>query len=248
MTTVLLVPGAFSFGNTDSVRAAFGGPQSLLTQLGDNSNANVVPVQYNDWDTINGATNGAQKIDAAMHAVDPAQKIVVVGHSYGAVSNCVWLRTLGLTSTLDPSRITFVNAANSIRPGGAGAQPSGLSSELWLYLPVGPVSTKWKVYDCAREFDKWADYPNVSTSAYYWQALGNVGAGDNASTTVAGVPNNIHNSYQNVSLTDPAAVSHVVGNVTFMLFKTTPLPNAGGATWAQINTAYNRICTPNWTN
>ena len=239
-----------SFGNTTTVEAAFGGPQSLLTQLGDESNANVVPVKYNDWDTFNGATDGAQKIDAALHAADPSQKIVLVGHSYGAVANCVWLRTLGLTSTISPSRLTIVNAANSIRPGGAGAQPSGLSSELWLYLPVGPVSTKWTVYDCAREFDKWADYPNVSSSQYYWQALGNVGAGDNTTGigSVNGVPNNIHNSYQQVSLTDPNAAHTQVGSVKFMLFKTTPMPNASGCTWAQINSAYNRIVTPTWSN
>jgi hypothetical protein len=39
MTTVLTLPGAFSFGNMTTVQAAFGGPRALLTQLGDHSKA-----------------------------------------------------------------------------------------------------------------------------------------------------------------------------------------------------------------
>jgi hypothetical protein len=76
------------------------------------------------------------------------ENIVLFGHSYGAVSNCVWLRTFGLTSTISPSRLTIVNIANSIRPN------NGLAAMLYLYLPVGPVSTKYQTYDVAREYDK----------------------------------------------------------------------------------------------
>jgi hypothetical protein len=234
MTTVLLVPGAFSFGNTSSVEPSFGGPQSLLTQLGDGTQAAVVPVMYNDWDVINGSTDGAAKIDAALHEADPSQNIVLLGHSYGAVSSCVWLRTYGLTSTISPSRLTIVHIGNSIRPN------NGLAAICSLYLPVGPVTTKYTVYDCVREWDKWADWPNASSSAYYWQAINNVNTGDM-------YPDSIHNTYGGVRLTDPH-VSITIGTVTFMLFQTDPLPYSGGATFAQIETAYNRLVMPNWSS
>jgi hypothetical protein len=232
MTTVLCVPGAFSFGNIATLESGLGGPQELLTQLGDNSVAAIVPVKYNDWDAIGGATNGASKIDAALHQVSADENIVLYGHSYGAVSNCVWLRNQGLTSTIDPARLTIVNIANSIRPN------NGLAAMLGMYLPVGPVSTKYRVIDVIREFDKWDDYPNVTSSPHYWQALNNCNYGDMA-------PGNIHISYQGIRLTNPH-VETTIGTVTFMLFETNPIPNPSGVTRAQLETAYNRIVTPNW--
>lgn len=229
-----------SFGNTATVAAAFGGPQALLTQLGDTSTANVVPVAYNDWDTIGGAQDGANKIAAALNALPPTEPAVVVGHSYGAVANCQLLRNTSVLQR-DPSITTFVNAANSIRPN------NGLSMMMGLYGPgPGPVSTVFRVFDAAREADKWADQPNVYTSPDYWQAWNNCNAGDNATAEVNGVANNIHNSYQNVRLDDPNAAQVTIGKVTFMLFQTNPLPSTDGLTSAQIETAYNRIVPTTW--
>lgn len=240
MTTVLTLPGAFSYGDMATVQAALGGPQAVLEQLGDTSEANVVGVPYDDWDTIGGAQDGANRAAAALTAVPAGQRAVVIGHSYGAVAISQLLRTPAKI-TIDPSLVTFVCCANSIRLN------NGLSTMMGLYGPGGgPVSTRFRVYDLARQFDKWADQPNVYSSPDYWQASGNCNTGDTATATVGGVPNNIHNSYQGVRLNDPAAAQATIGAVTFMLFETDPPPNASGVSRAQLETAYNRVVQPTW--
>jgi PE-PPE domain len=240
MTTVLTLPGAFSLGNMTTVQAAFGGPQALLTQLGDDSEANVVGVVYNDSDPIGGYVDGANKLNAKLTALPASERIVVVGHSYGAVAICEWLRLYAASSQIDPALITFVNAANSIR------LDNGLSMMMGMYGPGGgPVSTEFTVIDVARQFDKWADYPNNAASPDYWQAVNNCNYGDMVTGTNNGVPNNIHNSYQDVQIGAPCAQA-TIGTVTFMLFETKPPPNPSGVTRAQLETAYNRIVTPTW--
>jgi hypothetical protein len=237
MTTVLLVPGAASLGNTATVEAALGGSQAMLTQLGDSSLANLVPVPYKDYDSFNGYIDAANQIIAKLKLIPAGERVVVKGHSYGAVGITQLLRTPAAIP-IDPSLITFVCIANSIRLN------NGYCTMQGLYGPGGgPVSTKYRVYDVAREFDRWADYPNNMWSPNYWQAVGNVLAGDQTSGSgaVNGVPNNIHNSYQNVSLTDPAAARVNIGNVTFSLHKTDPMPSPSNLSRAQIENAYNRI-------
>lgn len=234
MTTVLMLNGALSeSGNAAVIAADFGGPQALLTQLGDTSTAIVAPVAYNDWDLVNGYIDGANKLNTAINAV-PHGNIVVLGHSYGSVAICEWFRMYGATSEVDPARITFVLAANSIRPN------NGLCTMLGLYGGAGPVTDKFTTYDAARQFDKWADYPNVHTSPEYSAAVKNCSHGD---MLKAG----IHLHYENVSLTDPNAARITIGTVTFLLLETDPLPSPSGVTRAQIETAYNRIVpAPNW--
>lgn len=235
MTTVLMLNGALSMnGSTAVIAADFGGPQSLLTQLGDTSTAVVEPVAYNDWDLVHGYVDGANKLDTAINAV-PQGNIVVLGHSYGSVAICEWLRMYGATSQVDPARIIFVLAANSIRPN------NGLCTILGLYGGAGPVTDKYQTFDAARQFDRWADYPNVRTSSQYSEAVNNCSHGD--ILTGGG----LHLHYENVSLTDPNLAQTTVGTVTFLLFETDPLPSTSGVTRAQIETAYNRIVpAPNW--
>lgn len=240
MTTVLTLPGAFSFGNMTTVQAAFGGPRALLKQLGDHSEANVVGVVYNDWDPFGGYVDGAKKLNAKLRALPARERIVVVGHSYGAVAICEWLRRHAARCQIDPALITFVNAANSIR------LDNGLCTMMGLYCPGGgPVSRKFTVIDVARQFDKWADYANNAASPDYWQAVNNCNYGDIITGTNNGVPNNIHNSYQHVQIGATCA-QRTIGTVTFMLFETKPLPNPSGVTRAQLETAYNRIVDPTW--
>lgn len=242
MTTVLTLPGADSLGNMATVQAAFGGPQALLTQLGDTTQANVQGVVYNDWDPVFGYLDGANKAAAAIKtALTAGGNVVAVGHSYGAVSLVQLIRSdTTLLVGVDPTKVIFVLCGNSVRPN------NGLCGQCGEYGGYGPTTTKWRVYDAARQFDKWADYPNNLLSADYWQAVGNCNAGDQTTGTgsVNGVPNNIHNSYQNVRLNDPNAAKATVGSVTFMLFETDPPPNPSGVTRTQLETAYNRVVTP----
>lgn len=247
MTTVFVAPGAASFSQYGesgfaSVKAAFGGPQALLTQLGDNSTATVVEVPYRDWDSMLGHIDCAAQIDAKIHSVPATEQKVVIGHSFGAVGICQWLRQYAPASTIDPAKITFVLAANSIR------LSNGYATMLGLYGPGnGPVTSKYTVHDAARQFDRWADFPNVNTSPFYWQAYSICNAGDNASSSPGGVPSNIHNSYQNVRLNDPNASKVTIGDVTFYLFETDPVPIISQkVSRGQVETAYNRIVHPDW--
>lgn len=243
MTTVILAPGALSDGNIASVQAAFGGPDALLEQLGAAGPANVVPIKYNDGDTFSGYVDCANKLSAAIHAA-PDGLIVVVGHSYGAVGICQLIRSEAtLLAGVDPGRIIFVNAANSIRLN------TGLCTMWGLYGPGGgPVTNKWRVIDVAREFDKWADQPNNYLSPSYWQAYNCCNVGDNVgtpATVLGGVPNNIHNNYSAIRLDAPHAET-TIGAVTFMLFETDPIPAANGLSRAQLEGAWKRIVAPTW--
>jgi hypothetical protein len=226
MTTVLTVPGAL--GVPESLLTQLGGPQALLKQLGDQSTANIVPIYYNNWDPIWGCNDGADKIDVALHAAARAnENVVVFGHSYGAVSACMWLREKAGTSGLDPARVTFVLIGNSVRPN------NGLAAMWRLYGGFGPATgTGFRVIDAARQWDKWADYPNVVTSIDYLNAVNNVNSGDM-------LPYCIHISYEKIRLTNPHWQA-VVGDVTFMLFPTTPVPLLWTAPSA-IEPAYDRI-------
>jgi hypothetical protein len=74
-----------SFGNIGTLMAACGGgPQHVLTQLGDNSTAKITPVPYNDWNGFNGYLDGASKIDTAIKDANTTDKILVFAHSFGA--------------------------------------------------------------------------------------------------------------------------------------------------------------------
>jgi hypothetical protein len=243
VTTVLTLPGADSLGNMATVQAAFGGPRALLTQLRlpDDTPPTVIGVTYRDYDSFNGYIDAANQLEAKLNAVAPADTAVIVGHSYGAVGICQWLRSYATNSCRNPDRTVFVLAGNSIRP------RNGYCTMMGLYGPgSGPATVTYPTYDAAREFDKWADQPNNMASPAYWQAVGNCNAGDQTSGSVNGVPNNIHNSYQNVRLNDPAAARVRVGAVTFSLHKTDPIPSAAGLTRAQIATAYQRIVAATW--
>lgn len=242
-TTVLVLPGAASFSQFGesgfaTVKACGGGPDAILTQLGLPGPANVVEVPYNDWDASFGYQDGANKAASAILATPAGQHIVLVGHSFGSVALQQLIRNPTMISGVDPSLLTFVLFANSARIN------NGMMG--WLYGGYGPSSTKYRVYDLAQEWDRWADYPNVTNSPYFWQAYNNVNMGDNVTDTPGGVPNNIHNSYQNVRLTDTAAAQITIGTVTFMLFEHA-VPNAKQVTRAQLNGAYNRIVHPTWT-
>lgn len=247
MTTVLCIPGAASFSQYNlqaslgTLMTALGGPQALLTQLGDNSTATIVGVPYNDWDTFNGSTDGASKLLAAIQKLPTNEQIVVYGHSYGAVSICQLLRKQDSVLTgMDPARIKFVLIGNSIRPN------NGLSTMLGLYGGSGPTtSSRFRVYDIAAEWDKWADYPNVTTNnAAYNAAVNNVNYGDM-------LPNGIHvKGYDAIRMSNPHA-ELTIGQVTFMLFQhpgaiPTPVTWYSSTNRTQLALAYKRIVTPNW--
>jgi pimeloyl-ACP methyl ester carboxylesterase len=248
MTNVLVIPGSMSFSQYGesgfaTVKACAGGPQAILNQLGDHSTLNVVEVKYNDYDTIFGASDGANKIATLLKELllDSSENVVVVGHSYGAVSSTLLIQNAQtLIPGIDPNRVKFINFANSIRANTGLSTMLGLGS---LYGNPGPVTTKFQVIDVALEYDRWADYPNSSGSQYYWQAVNNVNSGD----SVLGA--NIHNHYEAVRLDGTYGsgwTQRTIGSVKFMFFETPSIPSAQGLTRSQLAQAYNRIVAPTW--
>jgi hypothetical protein len=130
-------------------------------------------------------------------------------------------RSSASSSTFSASRVKFVLIGNSCRP------KNGLCGLLGMYGGVGPdCATKYTVIDCARQWDKWADYPNLDTNPDDWIATANVWVGDSATY-------NIHVSYQGVDVAEPGA-SVTFGNVTFQLFETTPIPLGPSCSRSQI--------------
>jgi hypothetical protein len=246
MTTVLCIPGAASGTQTDAAKSlgtinqALGGPQALLQQLGDDSQARVVPIAYNDWDPTWGANSGAGALQDALTLLLPDEPAVIFGHSYGAVSAYVWQRTYGPTSHIDPARLQFVLCGNSIRP-----KTGAMGGTYGAQTPPA----KWRNIDIALEFDKWSDAPNNYASPYWWQASNTCNTGDNVGTpnTINGSPNNLHNyGYSRVRLDAPHAET-TIGTTRYLLYPTDPMPAGGnGATRAQIASAYQRIVAPTW--
>src|SRR6516165_4592287 len=112
MTTVMLIPGAMSFGYTGTLRTYLGGPEALLRQLAaiegqppPSAPPTVQSIAYNDWDPIGGAYDGADQINFALQTHfrrSSADPVVVVAHSYGSVSSVLWLRNQGALSWIDP--------------------------------------------------------------------------------------------------------------------------------------------------
>ena len=59
---------------------------------------------------------------------------------------------------------------------------------------------------------------------------------DAATNSPSGVQSSVHTAYQNVSLFDPTAVTHVVGNITYLWWQTNPLPMLGTTTNSWVDT------------
>jgi hypothetical protein len=216
---------------------AFGIPSSMPPMLqgavaGPKSGNTVVPVNYNSFGLfLNTIQAGAQMLDAALRA--GTGRMIVFGHSAGAVCANYWLANYVsgpiATTSISPANLSFIFIGNSVHPyGGALGAETGAMIQNWFGTgPTGPPqggiavpsTTPFTVTDCIRQYDGWADWPTGS-------GLGLVNAEFNA---LAG-QNSVHPAYQNVSLTDPTAVTYVVGNITYLWWQTTPLPILG-TTW-----------------
>lgn len=216
---------------------AFGLASAMIPMLqgeiaGPASGNTVVPVNYNNWGLfLNTIQAGAQLLDAALRS--GTGPMIMFGHSAGAVCGSYWLANyvdgpLGTTS-IEPADLSFIFLGNSVHPyGGFLGAETGAGIQNWFGTgPTGPPqggvaapsTTPFTVTDCTRQYDGWADWPTGT-------GLGLIDAEFNA---LAG-QNSVHPAYQNVSLTDPTAVTHVVGNITYLWWMTEPVPIAG-TTW-----------------
>jgi hypothetical protein len=221
MTTVLTVPGLFGRPSAalpmlsrELTTVGAPPPDNLGDEWGPVEK--IVGVSYANWLPW-GMYDGRDKLDAALHAVPADQQIIVLTHSMGAAATWLWLRDKAPTSDIDPQRVLFVTT---------GAAMSGKTRS---YI----VNSRYRTLDITRQWDRYADYPNVKTSPYYSQAVTNMKLGDSMSGQYLH-----YKGYLDISLSAPHRENRI-GNATYMFFETEQIPLAG-VTREQIESAYDR--------
>lgn len=167
--TVITLPGAFALGyDTKSFGGAlFKSPNTRIASP---------PGGWNNFGISNSAaTSDMNNLDTLMKDTLLAtadRPLIVAGHSRGAQVIYKWLREKGPSSTINPAHVLFIssgnperkyNGAGKVRPEKfPGVYPGGTYG-VGLGLPTSP--TPYTVIDIARQYDQWADYPNVFTKA-----------------------------------------------------------------------------------
>lgn len=159
------------------------------------------------------ATEAAEKAhDVASRAKGPT---VLFGVSHGARALCLLLRD---EPDFDPEKVAVVMMGNPERKYG-GLKPSDFGG-------VGiPDDTPFRVYDVARQYDYWADYPNGTNKT---TALRNVREGQLQDVLFRNGP---HSDYSMVYIGDPANVVWKEDNRTYILAPTLPMPMCRRVWW-----------------
>lgn len=166
---------------------------------------NNVPTRAN-------AEIGAEQV--AEIAPRPGPKIFT-GYSMGARALCIYLRS---NPDIDPAENVFVLLANPERKYG-GLKPSDYGG------PGIPDDTPFRVFDVARQYDFWADYPDKTSKD---AAAKNCLAGE--LVTIFGGAS-IHGDYSMVRMNDPNNSTYVEGNRTYILAPTFPAPSVRRWWW-----------------
>lgn len=202
--TITIPTGATVF----TLAGAFGGLTTVSPMLGGSvaQGNTVLPIPYNNYGigSASQLQQGAFLLDAQLTTV-PGMKIVLA-HSLGSVCASYWLANNGPTSTIPPDDLLFILMGNSNRPYGGFCKVEG-----WFANADIPADTPYTVYDFARQYDGWADWPQ------------NPGTGDISWFNALSGQGNIHPYYNSASLNDPSNVTHVVGNITYMWQMTYPI-------------------------
>ena len=227
-----------------TLAGAFGLPQLVNTQLGGavtNNAAAVVPVPYNNFGIFDfNIADGANKLNALIQSTAPP--IIAFGHSLGAAAITQWLRQYGPTCSVSPSNLSFICLGNTMRPyNGFGHNPvvdsifapQGQTAWVGVNPITMPSDTPYSVLDIARQYDMFADFPDVVDALSLTNAM--VGA------------NTIHPFYQNVSYASCLNGDYpyyVTGNIRYVGVPTAELPMFGiidvPAVRAQIESDYHR--------
>lgn len=147
-------------------------------------------------------------------AAKPGKKIFF-GHSMGARALAMYLRT---NPSVDPAENVFVFTGNPERKYG-GRKPTDYGG------PGVPDDTPFRVFDVARQYEFWADYPDKPSKA---AAAKNCLDGE-----IAGLfgGKSLHMDYSNVRIGDPSNAVFVEGNRTYILAPTFPAPSARRLWW-----------------
>ena len=220
-TTVLLLPGMFGWAGvmTPMLRGELTTlgvtpPEFLGDGWGEVDS--IVGVQYKNW-SLFGQYDGRDQLDIALHAVPADQQIIVVGASMGAYATWLWLRDKAPKSDIDPDRVMFVTMGQAMS----------------MKTAKHVVNSRYRTVDVTRQYDRYADAPNLWFSPFFWKALQNAKLGDSTSGQ------NLHyKGYFDLSLSTPDRQNRI-GNATYLFYETAELPLAG-VTRDQIESAYKR--------
>jgi len=137
-------------------------------------------------------------------AAKPGRKIFV-GHSMGAQALARYLRT---EPDVDPDENVFILTGNPERWHGGAAHIPHAKRPAIYGGPGVPADTPFQVFDVARQYESWADYPDDPVKA----AVDNVKAAA------------LHNDYSGVILGDPNNIVFAEDNITYILQPTFPMP------------------------
>jgi hypothetical protein len=148
---------------------------------------------------------------------DTTATVWVLGWSQGAQIIYKWLRQNGPRSTIPVDRVRFVSIGNPERLyGGAVVVPSP-PRKLFGKKPVAsyvgsgvPNGNRYQVIDFARQYDGWADLPNVVSPS---------------SLSLSTISDAYHLDYFSVSIEDSDVVSFAGPNNVTYLLKPTSVPN-----------------------
>lgn len=191
---VITCPGAFSLYDTDS----FGGA------LFDSPNTRIASPTWG-WQNWGISDSWAEidmdnMYDLIADHIDDDDGLIVAGHSRGAqiIYKLLRERLDDLTANIDPDRILFISSGNPerkyhgksyLRPDeyptvypGPGSGGAGVG----YGLPSGGIG-EFRLYDIARQYDEWADYPDD------WDVSAAIDAVDEA---------NVHSSYDGAAHLD----------------------------------------------
>lgn len=195
-----------------------------------------VGVDYpNSWFSEANILAGVASLDANIAAYPGAK--IVFGHSMGAVVITRWLKDHSAACTVPAEDLSFVLIGNSVNKF-TGLMAEARQSIPWLvdFLTGNntnpPADCRYPVTDFVRQYDPWADFPNVPNAPYYGQAVA-----DALISTSITLPTLVHTDYVNNSLDDPTNAVYVEGNYTYMWARTALLDESKRA---QLETAYSR--------
>jgi hypothetical protein len=188
MTTTLIVGDPAGFQIMPWMAFWFGGTLA--------AGRTVERLNYFNMPGDSSIKSGADTLHARLATVP--KPVIYYGHSEGAQVGDWWLNHQGLLVPYSPSDVSFIFSGNPERK--YGGVP-------WLQNRYAPAATAYSVTDYARQYDGWADYPNLASP--------NGTALLNALWGMLW----IHPGYWSESLTKPGNVSKTEGNITYIWSK-----------------------------
>jgi hypothetical protein len=193
-------------------------PRVLVDRYGFEPVTEDRKVSYRNWLPFypGGISGAATALGQALLAAPQDQQLLVTAHSMGSAGVLSLLDNWESGSLpVDPERILFITMGAS-----------------WTTKLTWNVRKRYRILDVTVQWEKYADYPDLSSASTYSKAVANCEQGDKGTA--------LHtHAYKTVDLDRPDR-ENTIGNTTFMLFDTRSEPLIPDATYDQIEAAYVR--------